>query len=294
MNFLHLRLCLFLTVALSATAGLPAEPAEIASLRTKAEKGNAVAQYNLGLAYAEGRNDLPADQAQAFVWLTLSGDSSSTRKALAAVLATITDAQLAAARRQLESYRGTPTARTLAGASHNSPAKFVIVAPTVSAPLVPAPAPATPAAKPVETPASPAEPTETDDVAALRKDKHQLSDELAIAWKENDRLKTSLATAQTASTRDQQIIKLLEQRGAELTAAQTELAQTKTRLAEASVHFDQLQAEGTSRDAAALKARDQAGSAAAQLAEARSRISDLQARLTSAEAAGAALIAAQQ
>ncbi len=293
MNLLRLRLCLLLAVALSATAVLSAEPAEIASLRTKAEKGNAIAQYNLGLAYAEGRDDLPADQVQAFVWLTLSGDSGSTRKALAAVLATISDAQLAAARRQLESYRGTPAARNLAGTSHSTPAKFVVVAPAVSAPLVPAPVPAAPAAKPAETPASPAEPVETDDVAALRKDKHQLSDELAIAWKENDRLKTSIATAQTASTRDQQIIKLLEQRSAELTATQTELAQTKTRLTEASAHFDQLQAEATARNAAALKAREQVGESALHLAEARSRISDLQARLTAAEAAGAALVAAQ-
>ncbi len=98
-------------------AALQAEPAEIASLRAKAEKGNAIAQYNLGLAYAVGREDLPADQAQAFVWLTLSGDSGSARKSLADVLGNITDAQLAEARRILESYHGTPAAKNLATAT---------------------------------------------------------------------------------------------------------------------------------------------------------------------------------
>ena len=52
----------------AADAALP--PA-IASLRQKAESGNAIAQYNLGLAYAQGR-DIPADLPEAFVWLSLA------------------------------------------------------------------------------------------------------------------------------------------------------------------------------------------------------------------------------
>jgi len=47
------------------------ESNELASLRTKAEKGNGIAQYNLGLAYAEGRG-VAADPQEDFVWLSLA------------------------------------------------------------------------------------------------------------------------------------------------------------------------------------------------------------------------------
>jgi len=40
-----------------------------------------------------------------------------------------------------------------------------------------------------------------DDVASLRADNKQLSDELAAAWKEADRLKADLSAAQSASAK---------------------------------------------------------------------------------------------
>lgn len=73
------------------------EPAEITALRPKAERGNAIAQYNLGLAYAQGRG-IPTDLAEAFVWLTLASESGSTGKALETLLGTINADQLAGAR----------------------------------------------------------------------------------------------------------------------------------------------------------------------------------------------------
>src|SRR5580692_7325747 len=46
-----------------------------------------------------------------------------------------------------------------------------------------------------------AAPAHPDDVASLRADNKQLSDELASAWKEADRLKADLAAAQAASAK---------------------------------------------------------------------------------------------
>src|SRR4051812_18603461 len=57
------------------------DAADLPALRAKAERGNAIAQYNLGLAYMQGRQT-NADLVEAFVWLTLAADTGSTGKAL--------------------------------------------------------------------------------------------------------------------------------------------------------------------------------------------------------------------
>jgi TPR repeat protein len=56
-------------------------PPEIAALHAKAENGNAIAQYNLGLAYATG-SGVAIDKVEAFVWLTLASEQGSTGKDL--------------------------------------------------------------------------------------------------------------------------------------------------------------------------------------------------------------------
>ncbi|MBX3751794.1 MAG: sel1 repeat family protein, partial [Opitutaceae bacterium] len=80
-----------LTVALlgsicAAAALMAADSPEIVSLRTKAERGNAIAQYNLGLAYATGK-DTARDLAEAYVWLTLAEENGTTGKAVRSLLA---------------------------------------------------------------------------------------------------------------------------------------------------------------------------------------------------------------
>ena len=47
--FSHRSSCTRFATGLAAASLQPADPEEIASLRQKAERGNAVAQYNLGL-----------------------------------------------------------------------------------------------------------------------------------------------------------------------------------------------------------------------------------------------------
>ena len=93
-----LSLCTLLPLAAAdVTAGDPAmqnEPAEVAALRLKAVRGNAIAQYNLGLAYAEGRQ-VASDPAEAWVWLTLAAQHGSRDRALDALVAKMTPEQIA-------------------------------------------------------------------------------------------------------------------------------------------------------------------------------------------------------
>jgi len=59
------------------------EPADLASLRTKAERGNSIAQYNLGLAYTQGRQ-VPADYPEAYAWLSIAASQISATRQRAA------------------------------------------------------------------------------------------------------------------------------------------------------------------------------------------------------------------
>src|SRR5205807_7117594 len=81
-----------------------AAAAEIAALRAKAERGNAIAQYNLGLAYAQG-SKVAADPIEAFVWLTLASESGSTGKALDTLLGTMNAPQIAEGRKRIDALR---------------------------------------------------------------------------------------------------------------------------------------------------------------------------------------------
>jgi septal ring factor EnvC (AmiA/AmiB activator) len=144
--------------ALAQTAG---ESPEIASLRTKAEKGNSIAQYNLGLAYSAGR-DIPQDLPEAFVWLTLAAENGTTGRVLQNVIEQMTPAQLTDAQSRLTARRQT----------FSLAATAATLAPTAAGTGV--------------------------DVAQLEADKKQLSQELALAWQEADRLKAGLDEARTA------------------------------------------------------------------------------------------------
>ena len=104
------QLSLLILATFCASALSAAETPEVAALRTKAEKGNGLAMYNLGLAYAEG-DGVEKNLSEAFVWLSLSSENGATGKALDSVLGNITDAQLAEGRRKLTEYRAALAAR---------------------------------------------------------------------------------------------------------------------------------------------------------------------------------------
>src|SRR5688572_574944 len=89
------------SAAFTTSASGREEPAEIAALRSKAARGNSIAQYNLGLAFVEGRQ-VPANFSEAFVWLTLAAQSGSRGRALDALVGKMSPEQLAEGRRRLE------------------------------------------------------------------------------------------------------------------------------------------------------------------------------------------------
>lgn len=83
----------------------PPEPPEIASLRAKAEQGNSIAQYNLGLAYAHSR-DVKADPTEAFVWLTLASENGITGNDLETLTSAMSSSERVEGQRRLAAQRG--------------------------------------------------------------------------------------------------------------------------------------------------------------------------------------------
>lgn len=147
------RIALLSVLMLGLARVAVAQSDELATLRAKAERGNALAQYNLGLAYIQGRLG-PTDPAEAFAWLSLAAENGATGKALDSLLGNITDQQLADGRKRLESYRAAlakSPAVTHPNTPKLAPRGFSIETP----PPTPAPTPAsteTPAATPTKSP----------------------------------------------------------------------------------------------------------------------------------------------
>jgi regulator of replication initiation timing len=127
--------CFCLAVALIPL--LQAEEAAPAMLRAQAEKGNVLAQYNLGLAYAEGRA-VPQDLVEAYVWLRLATDNGSTGRALDGVIHQMSIEQIAAGRLRLDELRHATPA--VVSDHHDAAATGAAGRATVAAPLAP-PAP---------------------------------------------------------------------------------------------------------------------------------------------------------
>ena len=176
---------------------LQAEEADPSVLRAKAEKGNVLAQYNLGLAYAEGRT-VPQDLVEAYVWLRLATDNGGTGTALGGVLHQMSIEQIAAGRLRLDELRHTMP--TVVADRHG-------------------PAPAVAAGR--STAAAPPAPTEDRFVA--------MQEELAVLRVDNARLTQRLASLPggpgapvvSGSPADQ---KKIAELGAQLEGARKELA----------------------------------------------------------------------
>jgi len=60
-------------VALAVGAPVQAQTPEVDALRVRAEAGDAVAQYSLGVSYATGRG-VPQDYAEAVLWYWLAAE----------------------------------------------------------------------------------------------------------------------------------------------------------------------------------------------------------------------------
>ncbi len=95
-------LCLSPLLERSVAAAVPASA--LAEMRTKAESGDSIAQYNLGVAYAD-----PADpafnSAEAYAWLTLAGEQGANLEVLQRLLERLSPTQLAEGKRLLDARR---------------------------------------------------------------------------------------------------------------------------------------------------------------------------------------------
>jgi len=209
----HHALAIFFGLAVAAFA---ADSTDLAALRTKAEQGNGVAQYNLGLAYADAQQPF-ADRVEAFVWLSLAADSGSTGKALTSLTEQMTPEQLAEGGRRLQQRRA-----QLAGAKDAPPS-------ATSTPTPPAPADTALAKLTAERDQLVASlNATTTELAALRArqatpagDTEKLRSDLASITNE---LNEAQAAARTLAAKNQQMEDVASERGRALAAAQAELA----------------------------------------------------------------------
>ncbi len=273
----------FATSLLAATVVTlaPAQSSDdITALRTKAEKGNGLAQYNLGLAYAEGRG-VAADKVEAFVWLSLARENGARGRALDSLVAGLDKASLENAQRRLAEQKAISSGKMpVVSTAKNEPEVVTTIktsgndaAPVVST------APAGDAAQ---------------QIATLTADKKQLSDEVAKAWKEIDTLNTALAkaekearatNAQTGSATELEnaakfsreleasLNRANDQKAVaekNLAATQTELAQVRADLATQTQRVEKLSAAESSRL-----------TPSAEIAAVRQQLTDAQAKITS-------------
>jgi chromosome segregation ATPase len=154
-------LCLLLAsvIGISLHGALPDNV--IADLRAKAASGNAIAQYNLGIAYADA-SDPVSDLSEAYAWLTLAAERGSNQAALNALLPRLSSAQLTEGKRRLEEKRA-----QIARAAEQSP--FV-----------------TPGNQ-----SGTAQPPSDPEIDTLRAEKSRLTTELSAARREAEASKTA-------------------------------------------------------------------------------------------------------
>jgi len=222
------RFSLVLFAAFPIALAAAPDDASLAVLRSKAESGNAIAQYNLGLAYAQGRQ-VAADPVEAYVWLSLASENGATGRALPALVEKMSPDAIALAKSRLQERRVAVPGVIAVRKLPESPA---------------APAPAAPAAEepaPAAAQAQEASVVSKDQVIAdLRADKTRLGEELATAWKETGALRTASAAAEQ---RARQAETALSQRAKDIIVLQTERSKLAAQLAEAKTASDARAAE---------------------------------------------------
>lgn len=286
-------------------AARPATATDLTALRARAEGGDINAQYQLGLAYAQGLQT-PKDPVEAYAWLTVAAENGAGGPALHTLLETLPQAQVANGRRRLEALRATNPLLRAAGGAPLLPAPSpspVIAAPSrqpaPGSPLIPAPT--TPAISPAEIK------NLQDQLAAAQQDKRQLSTELSAAWKEIEQLKARPEArpesgVPSAAAQLEQANAALAKQAGDLAAARADAARLQEQLETTRASLAALTATAASAgDAATALQRERTAHAAAQasLAQLKTQLNeaaagramlerDLLARLSAADRAQSA------
>ncbi len=204
-----------------------ASPADFNDLKEKAEKGNYVAQYNLGLAYIDG-SDTSVNLVEAYYWLTIAVENGARGKALDLVYVVITPDQLAAGKKRIADYRAAhpPAAQVpipVAALTESTPT------PSISTTAANTP-PGGSIVKPIENlPTAGAAAAPTGDAVSLRTTYNQLE-------ARSKQLEKDLATAHNRLTQSATQISSLEE---QLTAVRAKANTAEAELADKNRSFEQ-------------------------------------------------------
>src|SRR5258708_1664489 len=144
------------------------DSSELTSLRAKAVKGNGIAQYTFGMAYAEGHG-VAADPIEAFVWLSLARENGARGRALDNLVGSLDKAAYATAQKRLAERKAELGHRPSTVTSTPAPA-------TGETPAAPD---TKPAAAAVPTPVQPAPLSEDPALNRLRTERETLSAQVA-------------------------------------------------------------------------------------------------------------------
>ena len=289
--------CALLLLLLSARLSA-AEPPEVTALRYKAEKGNSIAQYNLGLVYAQGR-EVPVDLPEAFVWLSLAAENGSTGKALETMLGTMTAEQLAEGRKRLELHHATIAATKAPPVRARQETKNSAFTLNLPSSTSTTPAPSAPRPEPVAKAPAPAVATERlpegppprpfgaktdvtppaqDELATLRSEKQRQQRELASLAQETEKARSDLRAASLDLTKLRTQVAQLEAALRNSTASETARVKLQAELTEAQTAATALAAKNqrlediaSERGQALAQAQAQAAQSTAARDEARTQ-----------------------
>jgi len=276
-----------LFAALSTTSALAISKEDLAALRAKAESGNGIAQYNLGLLYAT-QGDPLADPIEAYVWFNLAADNGATGRALVLLSSQMNTEQVAEAKQRLEARRQELQERkkhpspVSASASPISPAAPDVtpVAADTGSPIVAAPV--------LPDPPISAAPLSERDFAAQQAELKKMTAELSAAWKENEQLKATIAKGGQASAATEQLQRERDQLRTTLETTNAELAKLRAQAANFEGERNALQQKIS---AAAQSQKDSLG---AELAAATTKLHTVEGLLAQATAASGELTNAKQ
>lgn len=290
-----------LGAALTTSSLLAVTPEEVAILRAKAENGNAVAQYNLGMIYA-AVNDPISDPIEAYVWLNLAADNGATGRALVILNSQLTPEQINEGKRRLDARRTELHIRKNPGSALASSSPTP--APATTRPAVANPisniSPILSGASSSTSPVIGAPPPliaaapsgiEAPDPAALQAELRKMSAELAGTWKENDELKAALAKANSAGAGAEQLRQQNAQLASNLKTASGEVAKLREAVAKAEGERTALEQKLAAAAEAAPAASD---NLQVQLASANNKLTAAEAQLSEAMASINELNSAKQ
>ncbi len=128
--FNRLLACALATTLISVSA-FAISKEKLAELQAKAETGNGISQYNLGLIYADPQESI-GNILEAYVWFSLAAENGAPGKALMIVANQLTSDQLSEGKKLLEKRRvelATPKNPIVAAAPKSPEAASPVVAP---------------------------------------------------------------------------------------------------------------------------------------------------------------------